>query len=539
MYKESMNAHTVLFKGKQFCKAFDLTYLNENYEQISSQLQQVDEIYYKYRKSRSCWMNFKNALLRPENKDLLFSERIILGATNDKLSADLKEIPETEYIDKAGYKFTIGPRDGMDSISDLRQLSSTLKINIGKKLMLADPDVKEDRNKIVVNFRTDIINSLITFNGLFEPYEKYKAGSFSVTYYEDLTKDVNGDYNFVFPRKEPYDFNDEKNPIRLDWCNIVPYSWKDIEIVKRLDSIGRKGEWFEFEEEIGSDCLLFYNKVMYFFETNPHDPNCVRILDLDIGNINNFVKEDVFVVKFRDVNGKQLKQQRLVGFYNISDKVVYFPSDISNAIITYNGNYHEYIIRPDKKSIVFKIPKDINMYFDPDLNTKSRIYAVNFYTGTLDGRSFYQMPNAELSKIANGLLEEYKSKLDLSEQHNRELERIITDETGKEIIYSGYEEILSPIDDKLNYPNYQVFVLKFRPIEGTLKLFINGVYYNKDIFYTYDPNNKKIIWTYGVNDTFNGFDITPEMIVTVKYDIYYKDNTDLIKDIEAFKQANK
>lgn len=530
MYKESMNAQTILFKGDSFCKAYDLSYLNNNYNKIAKYLQNVKDIYYKRNSSRSSWINYKQALLKPENKGLSFGERIILGAKNDKLSDRLEEIPETEYIDRGGFKYRIGARDGLDSASDLRTLHAILQMNITKKLIPAEND--NDCNKIIVNFRTDVSNAIITFNGLFEPYEAYKGSNNTVIYYEDLSRDVEGGKKFEFPRND-------KGEIMLDWCHIMPYSWEDVLIDEKFNSIRRQGDWFEFEHEVDSACLLFYNKVMYFFEVNPHNSKLVRILDLDIGNINNFVKEDVQVVRMRDKDGEKLKQQRLVGFYNESEKVVYFPSNITNAIITYNGTRHEYIIRPDKKSIIFKIPADINMYFEPGLDTNSRIYASCFYTGTLDGRSFYQMPNGELSRIANDILAEYKAKLDLSEQHIRSLERILQDDNGNEIIYSGYEETLHETKDIINYPNNQVFILKFKPIEGTLRLYINGVYYNRDVFYTYDKDNKKIIWTYGVDANFNGFDIDDTMIVTVKYDIYYKDNADIITDIPAFKYANK
>lgn len=530
-----MDGQTILFKGKHFSKAYNLTYLQNNYKLIAESLQVVEETYFKFNDSRNSWIDYKKALTKPENKNLSYNDRIILGLKNDKLSPTLEEIPETEYTDISGFKYKIGKRDGLDSNSTVRLLSNILNSNITKKLIPADPKIENDCNKLIVNFRADVSNAIITFNGLFESYEFYKNSNTTVIFKEDPRELDDIDYTkgeelgLKFPRNE-YD------EIQVDWINIVPYTWKDIEFVEIFKSIRKEDEWIVFDKDVDNNCLLFYNKIMYFFEVNKLNPKYVRIIDVNMGNVNNFRNEDIKVVRFKDTNGEQLKQQRLVGFFNESEKTVYFPSNISNSIITYNGCIHEYIIKPDKKSIIFRIPADIHMNIDFGIDEGSRIYATNFYTGTLDGKSFYSLPNAELAKVANTILNEYKDKLDISENRVRHLESLI-EQDGKEIIYSNYKDKLTEVKD-IDNSMYQVFYLKFRPIPDTLILYINGVAYEKDIYFTYDKDNKKLIWTFNKNSNANGFTIESDFNIYAQYDIYYADNSDVISDPKAFREAN-
>lgn len=210
MYKESMDGGTLLFKGDTYCKAYNLEYLNQNYNYINSNLQDVKDIYYKCNDSRNSWINYKRAILKEENKNIPYVDRILLALQNDLLSGNLEEIPETEYTDYLGYKYNIGPRDGMDSSSMVRKSFKILPSNIEKNI---DYDADKKCYRLVVNFRTDVRNAIIIFNGLFQNYELYQGSNTTIAYYE---KD-----GLVFPK-------DNDGIYRTDWCNIIPYIWEDV-----------------------------------------------------------------------------------------------------------------------------------------------------------------------------------------------------------------------------------------------------------------------------------------------------------------------
>jgi hypothetical protein len=508
MYKESMDAQTVVFVGDSFCKGYSLSYLNKNFNRINNSLQKVKEIYYKCNGSRNSWINYKQALLKESNRGLRPIERILNAIKTDKLSKTLEELPECEFVDTLGYKYIIGPRDGMDSASSVRLLHHVLPNNIEKRF---EDDKEKGCKKLIVNFKTDVRDSIIIFNGLFIPYEMYKQSKTTIVYYESE--------EYEFPKNDDGEY-------RLDWCTVIPYSWEDISIKDRnIKPIKREKEWLVFDEEIGDDCLVFYQGVMYFFEVNKYNEYYIKLQDLDIGNINNFNVDDIVVFRLEDKNKLELKQQRLIGFLNVNEATAYFPATISNSIITYNGiEQQNFIIKPDKKSIKFKIPYEIyQINHILGLDDNSKVYAVNFYTGNLTNET-YTAPQHELTIIANDLLKHYKDKLTVAEEKVTYLEKL------NDILFDDYQEVLH-----FDSNNPTKFKLRFIPIESSIKFYINGVRYDKDLYWTYNSDNKYIEWTY---TAFNqGFDIDSRMVITVTYDLYYDING--ITDKDAFKDKQK
>lgn len=204
IYKEMMDAQTLLFKGKDFCKAYNLKYLNEHYNVIVPQLQSVEEIYYKFNRSRNSWINYKDSLLDELNQNLSYAERIIYGLKHHKVN--LNDIPETEYIDQSGFMYLVGARDGLDANASVRGLLNLYLNNVQmghwemdeydhKKLVDGYGYSSEyDCKYLVVKFKADITNAIIIFNGLFEKYEVYNTST--IIYYE---KD-----GLSFPKKIKY-----------------------------------------------------------------------------------------------------------------------------------------------------------------------------------------------------------------------------------------------------------------------------------------------------------------------------------------------
>lgn len=360
MYKEQMDGSTMLFKGDYYCKAYNLEFLNKNFNSISKDLQNVKEIYYKPNSSRNSWFNYKKAILRDENKNLPYIERVLNGFLYDRLSATLDELPETEFVDYLGYTYIIGPRDGMDTSSTFKKRKEVLVENIEKRLEYFP---KKGCYGLIVNFRTDITNAIITLNGLFEPYEFANDSIGSIIYYEQDT--------LRFPR-------DEEGKIRIDWMHVVPFIWDDVIIRPGvLKPIDRDEEFIIFNEELDSGCLLFYNKILYYYDVNKYNSRYVKLLDVDLGDSSNFKLDEVQVIRLVDGNFNPIKQQRMSGLLNDPDDIAYFPVNITNAIVTYNGVYHGYSFLRGGKSIKFKVPADLS-----DATMNAKIYAVNFIVET-------------------------------------------------------------------------------------------------------------------------------------------------------------
>lgn len=495
MYKESMDAATIMFIGDTYCKAYNITYLNENYNLINNSLQSVRKIYYKCNSSRSSWINYKKALTKPENKNLSYVDRILNGLKNDVLSdEEFNNLPETEYTDYFGYKYIIGAKDGLENAASVKQIIPILESNISKTIEY-DPDRKCRR--LMVEFRTNIENAIITFNGLFEPFEYYESNEKSVIlYYEE-----NG---LSFPK-------DNDGNYRTDWINIVPYKWKGMEIQSKNEHpVKRDGEWVVFENEITSNCLVIYNKMLYEYELNKFDDHYIKFVNIDIGNSNNFKLSDIEIIRLKSDDGLRIKQQKMIGFFNESDGTVYFPESIESSLITYNGIYQKYFIKPNKKSIKFRFPHDLVGFDDLEVENKSKIIATNFYTGSLP-TNYVSFPKDDLASAANKMLDMYKNKLDNAESRITKLEK------QKDLIYVEYNQAVEFKDIEDN-----TIKLKYIPIERTIRLLINNVEYDKDIYYSYNKDTKTIEWTF--TEFNSGFDLKENMEINIVYDFYYSTN---------------
>lgn len=494
MYKDQMDGNTILFLGDTYCKAYSLSYINKNYNLVNSSLQDVKEIYYKCNSSKSSWINYKKALLKESNRNLNYIQRIKLGLLNDTIDANT--IPETEYTDYLGFTYKIGAGDGANITTNIKPLLKVLSTNISKSTYYDD----DHGNIVTVDFKTDITNAIIIFNGLFEPY--HIVNKTTVEYYQNESS-------------IPFD---SEMKLRLDWCQFVPYIWDNLYIKDVLKPVKFDGTWLVFNEPIDSGSLLFYNNVMYFYEINKMNNKYIRISDLDVGNSNNFFSnhDNIKVVRFVDENQRLVKQQKLVGFFNESDCKVYFPSNISNAIITYNGTHSNYIITPDQKAIKFTIPTDINLDINTGIDEGSKIYAINFFSYTDDelfSNSFnnYNLPQVELAKVANDVLNNYKDTI------NNQKEQILKLQKEQDLIFDDYEETLIYNEDNPN-----MFKLRFVPQDESIRLHINGVHYEKDVYFRFISEKNSIEWLFTERE--GGFDIKPNMLVNAIYDFGYIEN---------------
>jgi len=521
MYKEYMDGQTILFKSDSFCRAYHLKYFNEHYNIINPQLIDVKEIYYKRKDLRSSWINYKKAMF--SNKGLYFADKIA-SATE----IDISLIPECEYTDAYGFKHIIGARDGLDSPSAVKSRLTLKPVNFDMKLYYEMVD-NQRKYRLDVNFKADVSNAIIIFNGCYYPYHIKKDG-ISITYYEeDGVKFPNKLDKFGRPILEDDGnvriFDPKEN---REYYNIIPYTWAHVVKEGEFNAIDRNGEWIRMSEPVDSGCLLFYNSVMYFYEVNKQSDYLIKITDIDYGNSTNFDVSDIKMVRFVNENKNQgaLKQQKMVGLFQVDKKnaTVYFPSSVAEGILTYNGINETFLINPDKKSLRFMMPHEtygMNHNLFSTVCEGSRIYCTNFYTGDLDG-NIYTMPHDELTGIANKLINKYKQKAEKAEQKLNKVQ-----EEAK-LVYPNYKDTITAYKQgEFEGAIRPYFELKYKPIESTVKLFINGVAYKNDVYFYYHLLNgvtPVIVWNYV--DANNGFDIKSDFDITAVYDILYAENED-------------
>jgi len=524
MYKEYMDAQTIMFKSDSFCRAYHLKYFNEHYNIISSELTNVKEIYYKCNNSRKSWIDYRKAML--SHSGVSFIDKIMNSPklTNEELTL----LPECEYTDAYGFKHSIGPRDGLDSPSSIKSRLALKPVNFEMKLYYEMID-NERKYRLDVNFKADISNAIIIFNGCYYPYH-IRKDKISVTYREedgiDFPKKVDRFGHYVLEEDgtcKIFDPNENR-----EYFNIIPYTWAHVTKENEFTATNRNGDWIQMSEPVDSGCLLFYNHVMYFYEVNKNNDYLIRILDIDPENSGNFILEDIVMVRFVNENKDQgaLKQQKMVGLFQVDkdDAIVYFPSSVSEGILTYNGINETFLINPDKKSLRFMMPHEvygINHNLFTTLCEGSKIYCINFYTGDLDG-NVYTMPHDKLTSIANELINKYKLE---AEKANRELNKL-KEETR--LIYPNYKDTITEFrKGEFEGAIRPYFKLKYKPIENTVKLFINGVAYKSNTYFYYHLLNgitPIIVWDYLEKD--NGFDIKTSFDITAVYDVSYAENED-------------
>jgi len=487
--KEQMDPQTMLFIGDNYCKAYDLSYLNRNFSRLSKELQNAKEIYYKPRQSRNSWFNYKKALLSTENQKLSYSQRVILGSKANKLSDDLHEIPEAVFIDYLSYIFRIGPRDGLD----VADIPFRLERFIDDYKLIVKYFPEKRCYGLLVMFSNVISGGLIAINGLFEEFEFLSDDT--IVYYENE--------NFKIPRNQ-------LGEIVLEDIKIKVFKWDgaSIDLESIVKPVRRDGEYFYFDEEIDDDYILIYNGVIYPYIINEYNAHYVQLTDTDFDDFSVFDPEKCRLYRAKDNTNNILHVARMYGFLNKVDNIIYFPATVENSMVLYNGCYHEYSILVEGKSIKLNIPTDIWVNSDYSFAT-----ATYFYDSGSDHICFCDH-NSKYTMVVSDLLKKYRDYIDLLQSKVIDLERL------NHVIYNDFEDLLL-VDE--NDPT--TFRLTYYPEEITIRLFINGVRYEKDVFFYYDFDNKNIVWKFTAAN--GGFDLDSSYEIIAIYDFNYEFNRTL------------
>jgi hypothetical protein len=95
------------------------------------------------------------------------------------------------------------------------------------------------------------------------------------------------------------------------------------------------------------------------------------------------------------------------------------------------------------------------------------------------------------------------------------------------------EEYFFEPENKIYYPNFHEdyklipepnspLVTKFKAKDRTLRMYVNGIFYDHLKHYSYNPDTRVLNWTFTEEN--GGFDLTDDFSVTLVYDVDYKQN---------------
>lgn len=134
----------------------------------------------------------------------------------------------------------------------------------------------------------------------------------------------------------------------------------------------------------------------------------------------------------------------------------------------------------------------------------------------------YASPCTELAQIANEVISKYKSDLKMANLKVHELKKL------NDLIFDDY------VDNIMFEPRFpHKFRLSYIPEQFGLRLFINGVRYEENVYFIYDEKTNSIEWLF--DESNNGFDIKGDMEIIAVYDLNYEKNG--IKNKDEFKES--
>lgn len=537
--KRSMDAGTILYIGEDFSLAYHTSLLKDNYyidpyqrcecEILDKRIQNATDIYYKVNDNLNSWVKYEYAIQTYEGT---IEERLekALRNPNMTLSRNLIEIPQTIYQDADRRIHVIHPNDGKSLNHYWAERIDGLLDQPKYKLTRRQVNyIVDDLNEmpvyaldLSVTFSKPIKDAIITLNNFFLEYEQ-------VSDTEVLFMDIE---NFM---TRAYQFDDDKrfieNPETEDYYRdenglVIPfnikhydfeagvYLWNGIKKQKKIKPVMMKDNMLIFNEKVGKHGFLTYNGLLYSYElyTKGAEEDTRILLSYD-----EFDPELIQYTRFCDFqltemgldddeNEKlEVKRYNITGVNNILPDEVEFTKKIRNAMITCNHVDFSYHLC-DARTI--KYPMDSTNGPQDSLSNDTPVNATFIMVGTKGYNSAGEADTVIENNTDNDVVIKREDSAYLNDYHD-----ILTFRQGAQIFL---------------YTNY-------RPIENTIRLFINGVKYDEGVHFNYDIKSKSIIWTF--SSEFGGFDLKPEYNYTAVYDLsFYQNNiTNITKFVSDYK----
>ena len=486
MVKRHMEADTLLYVGRDFALAFNREFLKRNYHYYRDRIKDATKVYYKSGNEFASWINYKSAI---QNNSGSYDERIEKALKNPlmSLSKNLLEIPSCYYIDNSGSEYFIKPNDGItlkkfyhertDYLYEQPEYSPVIKTHLENNYEI---DLK-------VKFKQSIKNAIITLNSLFIDYDVLND-------YEIIYRNIK---NYLY-KCQPTDKMTDKN---FEF-EVNVHKWKGMCIDFKLRPIGREDNVLLFSKDISPNGLLVYNSVLLNYTVDKDNPKKVYI-NLDDFNFFQYgepVLTDFVVTTFKCENYDDMVIRKVVhrGVNNILPGEVEFPCAIKDSLIVFNGLNYPYYLN-DEFTVVAPVS---NESLGLTLENDTPVYAISFYSGMPENESAGRPEN----------------ETDAEEDDNHNYVKRVS-----KPMFNDYNDYLDIGTDGLMYSRYI-------PLDGTIRLLINGVQYEENLHFIFKKSDRSIRWIF--NSVNNGFDLTNDFTIVAVYDLYFEDNN--IPDVGKF-----
>lgn len=512
--KKHMDKDTIVYVGNGFSFGYNFELMKKKPQLVDKRVLEATKVYYKVGEKLDTWVDYQRAI---QNNVGSHQERLekALKNPNMTLSNELYELPETIYCDIYENQYKILPNDGkslgsfwherIDYFIDTPVYKPTLRqINYSRAQNHIDLPVYEI--DLEVEFKQPVTDSLITLNGFYLPYD-------------ELAENVilfRGIKNFLSSSAPLDDMDRYTNYYDYE---VAVHKWKGVRKEKVLKPYMLEGRTLTFREKINQHGFLMYNGLLYNYDLvkeNESDTESNKIMlrldEIDYYIIDELVLKDFTYIQFGLENPIsdeiELKRFEIYGINNILPEEVEFNRKIKDAMIVCNHLNFSYHFQD---AYTIKYPDGINGICD-FLDNETPVKAIFLITGKKGITS---------AGYDNAVIED-----------EMEFEDIIKREY--EPFFNDYQDILTLSGNK-----YTPLYIKYKPINGTLRLFINGVRYDENIHFKYDSINRAIVWLFDKSE--GGFDLKEEFQYTAVYDMKFYENgiSDIRKFIKDYKTLIK
>lgn len=338
--KNQMDNNTILFKGDSYSISYDEAYFKKYYKDIIDKVKDSEYIFYKYNEFRSSWFNIKNSFNLLNGFE---AEKYFNGFRLHKLSGTLVELPETQFTDQYGYIHRIAKRDGLSIMNVVPRFPMA---NITKVVSI------DFSGNLIVDFNVDISNALITLNHVFYPYVKVTNNRIKFLQAETF-------YN----SNEP-----SENKIEV-------FIWENLLKQPAITPISRDEEWFVFENNVDPNCVFIYNGVMYLFERNLNNLKKIRLVDISVADYSLFDISKMALIKFVHTNPQlEVVKVDMEGNNNYAQNFSQFTEPVNNAMVLYNGIFHEYTLNGTGSIVNYAVPQELSSFVDGIVSATQFVY---------------------------------------------------------------------------------------------------------------------------------------------------------------------
>lgn len=512
--KRSMDKDTIVYVGNGFSFGYNFELMQKKPNIVDKRILQAKNVYYKVGDKQDTWVDYQRAI---QNNIGSHQERLekALKNPNMTLSNELYELPQTVYCDKYENQYKILPNDGkqlnsfwherIDYFIDTPVYKPTLRqINYSRAEGHIDLPVYEI--DLQVEFKQDVSDSLITLNGFYLPYEQLDT---NIVLFRSIK-------NFLTSSAPLDNMTEYFNYYDYE---VAVHKWKGVRKEKQLKPFMLEGRTLTFREKVNEHGFLMYNGLLYNYtlvKEKEFDTESNKIMlgldEIDYYIIDELVLKDFTYVQFGLINPKrddiELKRFEIYGINNILPEEVEFQRKIKDAMIVCNHLNFSYHFQD---AYTIKYPNGVNGICEY-LDSETPVKAIFLVTG----KKGINSAGYDSAVVEN--------EMEFEDLIEREYEPFLND----------FQDVL-----ELNEEGQSPLKINYKPMDGTLRLFVNGVRYDEDIHFKYDEISRSIIWLFYKED--GGFDLKPEYNYTAVYDMKFYENgiTDIRKFIKDYKTSIK